>query len=456
MARQVWLQRQKMAIRALALTSVIALTTAQPALAGFEWTPPPARSPQQQAPMPASGAVEAESLGGMPAIEPFPLREDNLEPIGAPVLPSASMPPVTAAPVMPVFPSAPGGFAPAPPPPAAKNFFETVDGFGSDIPLALAMQQIVPPGYSYAFDPDINPGTRLNWNGGKPWNEVLEDAVRPGDMRIEISGNTVRVRQTWASAEDMMQTAAVTAKPGSMAFPSLPPVSAIMQPVPVAPVAMPPMAAPSFGEDIMPPQSYPRRARPGMPESAMPSMGAGSDIEWTPQNMAAAPPAPMSPVMPGMPIPRPPEGGMYAPVPLTPSMPSPPAATGAVPMPLTPPSMASAPVLAPPGTVSSPMGTVSRVLDPHEIGYWQAEQGASLKDTLGRWSSAAGVALLWNSAYDYVMPMPVRLHATFPEALTQILSSYNTADPRPVGQLHPNLPQGPSVLVVENFSSATN
>ena len=64
--------------------------------------------------------------------------------------------------------------------------------------------------------------------------------------------------------------------------------------------------------------------------------------------------------------------------------------------------------------------------------------------------------MLWNSAYDYVLPAPMRLHATFPDAVTQILMGYGAMDPRPVGKLHPNLPHGPSVLVVENYSSATN
>ena len=55
-----------------------------------------------------------------------------------------------------------------------------------------------------------------------------------------------------------------------------------------------------------------------------------------------------------------------------------------------------------------------------------------------------------------LLPAPMRLHATFPDAVTQILMGYGAMDPRPVGKLHPNLPHGPSVLVVENYSTATN
>ncbi len=42
------------------------------------------------------------------------------------------------------------------------------------------------------------------------------------------------------------------------------------------------------------------------------------------------------------------------------------------------------------------------------------------------------------------------MHGTFPDAVTTLLTAYNDAAPRPVGKLHPNLPAGPSVLVVQN------
>lgn len=76
------------------------------------------------------------------------------------------------------------------PAPAVNGFADAV-GFGRDLPLALALSQVVPPEYSYAFGKDINVGTTVSWQGGKPWNEVLNDMLVPNGMHAVIDGNRV-------------------------------------------------------------------------------------------------------------------------------------------------------------------------------------------------------------------------------------------------------------------------
>jgi hypothetical protein len=72
------------------------------------------------------------------------------------------------------------------------NFTEAV-GFGRELPLALALSQVVPPQYSYAFGEDVNVGSTVSWQGGKPWNEVLEEMLATQGMRAVISGNQVTI-----------------------------------------------------------------------------------------------------------------------------------------------------------------------------------------------------------------------------------------------------------------------
>lgn len=80
---------------------------------------------------------------------------------------------------------------------SAKN--EAVDfgkslGFGADMPLALALQQIAPPNYAFAFGESVNPGVRVSWDGeGRPWNEVLEDTLRPHNLKAEVRGNVIHI-----------------------------------------------------------------------------------------------------------------------------------------------------------------------------------------------------------------------------------------------------------------------
>jgi hypothetical protein len=73
--------------------------------------------------------------------------------------------------------------------------FAVAEGFGSDIPLALALSQIVPPDYAYSFGDGVNPGQRVSWNGGKPWNEVLSDVLAPLHIVSEIKGKTLQLKK---------------------------------------------------------------------------------------------------------------------------------------------------------------------------------------------------------------------------------------------------------------------
>ena len=89
------------------------------------------------------------------------------------------------------------------------------------------------------------------------------------------------------------------------------------------------------------------------------------------------------------------------------------------------------------------------VMDPYDVRFWQAEKGDSLKNVLATWSETAGVELYWISTEDYVLPEAVRLHGNYTEALTHVLAAYGDGADRPQGRLHPNLPTGPSVLIIE-------
>lgn len=64
--------------------------------------------------------------------------------------------------------------------------FEVIEGFGNEMPLALVLSQIVPPEYAYSFGDGVNPGVTVSWNGGKPWNEVLESALEPVGINYKI------------------------------------------------------------------------------------------------------------------------------------------------------------------------------------------------------------------------------------------------------------------------------
>ncbi len=74
-----------------------------------------------------------------------------------------------------------------------KQYAKAV-GFGRDLPLALALSQIVPSEFSHAYVGGVDPGTVISWEGGKPWNEVLEETLRSQGFTSSIQGNKVLIK----------------------------------------------------------------------------------------------------------------------------------------------------------------------------------------------------------------------------------------------------------------------
>lgn len=396
--------------------------------AGFEWTPPAASA---QPGGPVVQAVPVPDVDAMPPVDAEPM-----------MMPGTSG--MTGNAVIDAQPLAPPPVASAPV--SDDRDYAVAEGFGRDIPLALVMQQIVPPGYAYSFDPSINPGTRVSWDGGRPWNQVLNDAVAPHGLEAIVIDMTVHVREASAqralAAPASLQTPAQQTSMHSMmseiaraagATPSGM-IRAETKDEPAAPVA----AAPEMITDPA------RLAEIGRSDATAyhPSYPRRTPVS-APRHAPAAQPAPNQPA-PAETVTF--NGPRAEPVP---------AATGAQePMPIVPAeSIASpAPQSIVPKSPAAATATPS-VLDPHAVNSWRAEKGASLKKTLTSWSGMAGVQLYWDAAGDYALPVSVHANGTFPEVLMQTLSAFGEAGDRPVGALHPNLPAGPSVLIIRSSGS---
>lgn len=69
-------------------------------------------------------------------------------------------------------------------------------GFGKDIPLALALSQIVPSNYSPSYVKDVDTGVTVTWEGGRPWNQVLQKTLNDQGLESSIRGNKVIIHPT--------------------------------------------------------------------------------------------------------------------------------------------------------------------------------------------------------------------------------------------------------------------
>lgn len=71
--------------------------------------------------------------------------------------------------------------------------FFIANGFGRDVPLAFAVRQVVPPRVHVSFDDSVDKQARVSWDGGKPWNEVLQAAVKPLGLHLIVTRMAVKI-----------------------------------------------------------------------------------------------------------------------------------------------------------------------------------------------------------------------------------------------------------------------
>ncbi|MDE1905072.1 MAG: hypothetical protein KGH75_01295 [Rhodospirillales bacterium] len=68
-------------------------------------------------------------------------------------------------------------------------------GFGNDVPLGFACRQIVPAAVRVTYGPGADPSMVVSWKGGKGWNEVLREAVKPIGLRLVMTRMAVEIRR---------------------------------------------------------------------------------------------------------------------------------------------------------------------------------------------------------------------------------------------------------------------
>lgn len=427
--------------------SVFILPTA--AHAGFEWTPPPvikrdAGPAVSAVPVPEVSAVAVDGIAATAEDSAAPQDQGvniDTDPFTTPVLEESTT------------------LSTIPVPQTEDREYETVQGFGRDIPLALVMQQIIPPGYAYSFDTEVNPGLRVSWNGGKPWNVVLQDALTPFHIGVTVTDMTVWLRPA-AEIPAPVATAAAAEEPADITAQEMDSKDYELHEMTAAAT---PLVADGGRELITDPSelaaigkddggynpSYPRRIPVPM-AAPVNKPAAQADAAPTPINPPAGtvsaaldsnPPAETTSAEPAS---------------------NPFAETGPTPAPFAEPVKIPQPQMLSLEHKDAPMEEVTAaataektppVLDLFEIRYWQAEKDESLKDTLAKWVATSGVKLYWGAGSDYKLPKAVHMHGTFSDAVTEILSAYGEASDRPLGRLHPNLPDGPSVLIIQSNGS---
>lgn len=376
------------------LTAIALAGMTAPAQAGFEWRGPLAPPAPAQAATPAP----ATSAGEMTGLEPV-IEWNSAAPVSS--MPAQKVEDVHAMPIDMISVPHTVVTEPAPvatPVAAPQDMGEVISGFGSDLPLVIALQQVVPPGYQFSFASGVNPGSSVSWSGGAPWKEVLANMLSAQGLGYRVSNNTVVVGYFASeSTPAPASPARVLLNSRSEAPAYEPSVRTEELPMNLAAPAMTGAPASNADEPV-----YIRREKP----SSLLKKAAGAESSATPAVVDAVPAKPLvleqSAALSARPA----------------------AAPAAV--------LETAPALAP------------------AMPQWQGAKGQTLRDVLKNWSDTAGVELYWSIDYDYRLEKDAAISGNYDEAVGKLLDLFAAVRPQPYGQLHQGS-HGARVLVIKSY-----
>lgn len=266
-----------------------------------------------------------------------------------------------------------------------NSLYQIAEGFGRDLPFAIAARQIVPEDYEFDMQDGVVSDTLVSWQGGKPWRDVLSEVASLAGLDFEVNSGVVSVFQQNKAQEtlfaqtidemrsavdaqiddgDTILTAADRQEP-SIAIVEVPDIEAV--------VAVEPET------DVVEDSAFEEK------KIARPLVRVQEDRNR------------VEPVkeLPAVAFAHP----------------------------------------------NATMATNNSV--------WFGARDSSLRAVLKDWSSKANVELYWDSEFDYPIRTNVVVEGTFEVAVRKLLEGFDEAQPRPLGRLHKNSEQGPSVLIVE-------
>lgn len=285
-------------------------------------------------------------------------------------------------------------------------------GFGRDMPMVMAMKQILPEGYSPAFARNIDMGQRITWNGDGNWQSTLRRALNDIGLDFYLEGQNIYVTRDESAALDDAEAlpaqgwtpppaydTGATAQADQEMAPQL-----LSEPLDRQPVAAP--SAESEYQSIGTPDSVsePIRETAALPVSQAEETASETASLAETSNIAETSDAVVED------IPNAAEDDVE----ISASVEAEPVNVAAVDRSL--PEEAAA---------DSALGAM-----------WSAEANETLQDTLVKWAEQEGTTLRWATDYDYLLKRPVNFSGNFPTAVQNLLEQFATVEPRPYGELY--------------------
>ena len=338
--------------------------------------------------------------------------------------------------------------------PASASPSATVEGFGNDVPLAMAVRQIAPPGSTVVYGNGINRNVRVNWQGGADWQSVLRSMNAHGKhLAVDVSGSTVTISDADAAYAGPVPYASMSPAPAAVQRP--------------APYAAQPYSTSQRGLVVIP-YHQPEAPAP-MPEPVAAAPAPAPAPAPLPAPVPAPAPAPVQEAAkPALaPAADAPKAEMAAKDTETAKVDLPSASADAPVRPMTARERRAAAAAARaeqrqaaiaaradahvnPAAGSLPVHVTQPVVsaDGH---MWHARQGSTLDQVLGDWADKAGWTLVFSSPMIYELQASADFEGDFLEAAGSLVRSVRAA-PQPVATFY----RGNKTVVVSNHADSAN
>jgi len=70
---------------------------------------------------------------------------------------------------------------------------DVVEGFANDVPMELALRQVVPEDWVMLFTQDVDKNQKVTWFGGKPWANILKNISESNSVNFEIQSDSRKI-----------------------------------------------------------------------------------------------------------------------------------------------------------------------------------------------------------------------------------------------------------------------
>ncbi|WP_301100443.1 TcpQ domain-containing protein [Propionivibrio sp.] len=93
-------------------------------------------------------------------------------------------------------------------------------GFANNVPLEVALRQVLPPDYAFALADGVDGGHLVSWQGGGLWRQTLQDMLRTANLgAVEQGKNFTIVRAAPAESAAVMPSSELSGDKASVGAP---------------------------------------------------------------------------------------------------------------------------------------------------------------------------------------------------------------------------------------------